>query len=485
MLLSIGLQNFKAFGDKKWDAPLSKINLIYGPNSGGKSSIIQALLLLKQSLSPGVSGRFPRLVPGGHLAPRGEYVDLGSLAAMAHKHDAERSMGIKLSYDGQVYPRRGADTRGPTKIQEITADMSFYHRSWISLSGERSWSTGFKSFAYRIVQNNQALMDGQWELKYDQNHHSAIERFLTIAGIRVPDELIAIDSLGFLPYLYVPGLTSEQGPSWEQRMAGLSSLAPVVELQRKLPPTTVEILQGTGLNESFNDVLESIVYLGPLRNEPQRIYAVSNSSRTSTGVRGEFVPEIIRDGWGFVDAINRWFRRFGIPYSVAIDHFGGSEVTGEYISLRLTDKRTNTKVSLVDVGFGINQLLPVIIEGIMRSTGITHAGRRQAIICVEQPEIHLHPRLQSAVADLMIDTIRGVSGNQWIVETHSEMLIRRIQRRVGEGSLEPDDVRVIYVEPHDLTGSEIVMLRLDKDGDFIDDWPDGFFEEGYNEIMAY
>ena len=62
--------------------------------------------------------------------------------------------------------------------------------------------------------------------------------------------------------------------------------------------------------------------------------------------------------------------------------------------------------------------------------------------------------------------------------------MRRIQRRIEEGSLSPSDVSVIYVAPRDDAGSKIELLRLDEDGDFIDDWPSGFFEEGYNEMMG-
>ena len=158
-------------------------------------------------------------------------------------------------------------------------------------------------------------------------------------------------------------------------------------------------------------------------------------------------------------------------------------MVGEYVSLSLVDRRTKTQVTLTDVGFGINQVLPIIIEGI--------ASPPNAIICVEQPEIHLHPRLQAETADLMIETSEGENGKQWIVETHSELLILRLQRRIREGALKPTDVSVIYVDPGDADekngdgeGSTIKVLSLNKEGDFDDDWPHGFFEEGFSELMA-
>ena len=190
-----------------------------------------------------------------------------------------------------------------------------------------------------------------------------------------------------------------------------------------------------------------------------------------------------------VDKVNHWFERFSVPYNLSVETLGEVEIAGEYVSLSLIGTRSQTRVTLADVGFGINQLLPVIVEGVAEPVPGTFYsfGRDNSILCVEQPEIHLHPRLQAEVAELMIETSRGDRGKQWIVETHSELLVRRIQRRIYEGKLDPSDVSIIYVDPQDdeYKGSEIKILRLDEDGEFIDEWPRGFFEEGYNEMMSY
>ena len=88
----------------------------------------------------------------------------------------------------------------------------------------------------------------------------------------------------------------------------------------------------------------------------------------------------------------------------------------------------------------------------------------------------------------MIETSKGENGKQWIVETHSELLILRLQRRIREGALKHTDISVIYVDPgatnEGEAGSLIKVLRLDEEGNFIDDWPHGFFEEGFSELMA-
>ena len=215
--------------------------------------------------------------------------------------------------------------------------------------------------------------------------------------------------------------------------------------------------------------------MGPLRNYPERFYTVSDRGRDSAGVRGEFTPHILYHNANIRQEVNRWFELFGIPYHLDIEKFGEEQRTGKYFSIILEDNRTKTLVTLADVGFGINQLLPIVIEGIV--------SEKNAIICVEQPEIHLHPRLQANIADLMIETSKGKDEKQWIVETHSELLIRRIQRRIRERTLNHNDISVLYVNPGD-NGSKIEVLALDEDGDFTDEWPHGFFDEGFNELIA-
>jgi predicted ATPase len=147
----------------------------------------------------------------------------------------------------------------------------------------------------------------------------------------------------------------------------------------------------------------------------------------------------------------------------------------------MRDNRTNVWVAATDVGFGIGQLLPIIIQAALVSKKNTPLGLTRSV-CVEQPEIHLHPRLQANVADLLIETVKA-GDCQWIIETHSEALMLRIQRRIRDGLLKAKDVAVVFVEPAGENGSRIQNLRLDSDGSFIDEWPGGFFEDSFSEMF--
>ena len=472
MLLELGLKNFKAFGDAMQAVRFSKLNLIYGPNSGGKSSIIQALLLLKQSRTTDYEAMYLQTERPGRLMPRGEYVDLGSILASLHRHELDRQLGITLSYQGHGYT-----DRGPILAQLIRAEMTFAYT-------HPDVSANISGLKYQLHQDGRVLLDGYWANLAEVHDHAKVEKRLAIAGVDVSIDMIGISEFGFLPYLYVPGLMPEVAVNWKEASSRQPLLELVSQLEQRLPEETVILLRSLDSRRSYDNVLDSIVYLGPLRSPPARIYPVSGRDRLSTGVRGEFTPNVLYNNPSLLPRVNSWFRQFRVPYEITVGKLGDVTLTGEYIAVNLIDKHTDTTVALADVGFGINQLLPVIVEGV---TTRTHSflDPEHSIICVEQPEIHLHPRLQAEIADLMISTTKGDHGKQWIIETHSELLIRRIQRRIEEGAISPSDVSVIYVDPRKDSGSEVIMLHLNEHGEFIDDWPSGFFEEGYNEMMGY
>lgn len=158
--------------------------------------------------------------------------------------------------------------------------------------------------------------------------------------------------------------------------------------------------------------------------------------------------------------------------------------------IALTELPANIKVSLQDVGVGISQVLPVLMNAF---------GEEGRLIAVEQPEIHIHPALQAELADVFIESALGGNQNTFLLETHSEHLILRILRRIRETTegdfsdwpdalknacrdgICPEDVAILYVEPGD-EGARVVELPVDRNGEFTCDWPGGFFEERLKEL---
>ena len=143
---------------------------------------------------------------------------------------------------------------------------------------------------------------------------------------------------------------------------------------------------------------------------------------------------------------------------------------------------TNLEVRTSDIGTGISQILPVVVAALDPD--------RPAITAIEQPELHVHPRLQVELGDLFAEQAAG--GRVFLIETHSEHLMLRLLRRIeetssnelpeGKPALKPDQVSVVYVEQ--IEGEvRATRLRVDETGEFIDRWPQGFFDERDDELF--
>jgi len=152
--------------------------------------------------------------------------------------------------------------------------------------------------------------------------------------------------------------------------------------------------------------------------------------------------------------------------------------------LKIVDQNANVRVSHRDIGVGISQVLPVL--------AYAQAFERQTLL-MEQPELHLHPRLQTRLGDILIDSVFRRE-NQFIIETHSEHLILRLMRRIretnegrlpeGKTPLSADELAVVFVDSHEELASIIRVLDVDEDGELIGGWPGTFFDEDFEEQFA-
>jgi predicted ATPase len=501
MITHLKLDNFKAFC-RLQDIPLKPITLIYGPNSGGKSSIIQSLLLLKQSFSMSAKR-------SSKLIPRGEIVDLGTFKSILFGHNVRRKLQIGVSISRSSDPARrypfappAAATRAVMMQFQSAKEVGSRRLTSSELCalsyslGETAGLAGFRVDLVRVTdpefgpERRLISPDAAFFKFADDSSAVSLGRFLIDStkrrAARNPN-LAA--SRANLPNIDDPEHEAEFGRFLRDSVfSGPEFLPSYIMTQEgegirfspygRMMGTSLHLLDG--FTAEFMQQISSISYLGPLRSPPARHYLRFGGQVETVGTKGENTPQVIvSKGAEIRKRIDRWFADFGIPYQITPRHFG-NETAGEIISINLTDKRTKVEVAPSDVGFGIGQLLPIIVEGLVAAN---------KTICVEQPEIHLHPKLQAHLADLFIATSqRGTDadgrGNQWIIETHSESLMLRLQRRIREKAIAPSHVSVLYVEPGaNGEGSRVIPLRLDEDGDFVDEWPEGFFEDRFDELF--
>ncbi|MEW5992859.1 MAG: DUF3696 domain-containing protein [Candidatus Zixiibacteriota bacterium] len=303
-----------------------------------------------------------------------------------------------------------------------------------------------------------------------------------------------------------------------------------------LPRKIDEILRGVG--QVVTGELSRLRYLGPLRSYPPRHLAFSQHHDPNWYAGGGYAWDVIRRDANVRKQVNEWLSapdRLQTPYELILrdlvgidqlegplldgleqieldmepDYDDGPTPTGVYPVIKdpeaeaaklrdlirvsdidklneliMIDRRSNTVVSHRDIGIGVSQVLPILVGA--------YASRNQ-IVAMEQPEIHLHPALQADLGDVFIQSALGTGKNKFLIETHSEHLLLRVMRRMRETSngelpegvppITPRDVCVLFVQPKG-TSSAVRHLELDEEGQLLDAWPGGFFEEGYRERFA-
>lgn len=478
LLTDIALTNFKAFG-RKTVVPLAPLTLLYGANSAGKSSIIQSLLLLKQSR---------REI---HLNTQGALVNVGGFDGIVHRHQTAE---IELSLGYGVLPAwlPGEGTPDPTLPRTAT------------------WVFGRDSSGHGALRRTM-LKFGEYELPLRTDPDDPQAFRLNLGDVAEVFDGIATGTLlyPFDARQYADGNDDEQARRLRGRIhnarralrtleandmesitvqaAGMLTTGRATEIRitssadRDAGVVNSYVDRAArlagGMSEEINSLLDSVVWLGPLRSAPQRVY--DRADTASSPGDGKHVAIYLFDHASVVEQVNDWLGRMEVPYTldaIPVTAANAASLVGDLVAISLTDHRSGVGVTPADVGFGVSQVLPIVVELL---------SRRESIIAVEQPETHLHPRLQARLADLFIDTTQeGGRGNQLIVETHSEHLMLRVQRRIREGTFDASRVSIVYVDQDAGGLATAKQLRLNDRGEFLDEWPNGFFDDRLEELFG-
>lgn len=444
MLQTLQLRNFKAW-QESGELSLAPLTLLFGANSAGKSSLGHLLLALKQTVQ---SAERRQVLQFGD---EDSLVDLGSYGECLYRHEFARRMEFAL---GWTLPQALA-------VRDAVSGREFPCHSL--------------RLAVALQGNPQAQPHLQ-QLVYEANPGGAAG--LALRYQREPDGSYRLDAE---QYRFVRHGTTTLPLGAPDKFHRLSD------------STLAQFRNAEFLNDfalATENLLHDLQHLGPLRERPRRLHAWSGEVPDSVGARGEhsIAAILAASGQGrrlshagqpelrFDHYLAAWLQRLGIIERCVVQPLAPGR---KEVEVLVHTHGNPAAVKLTDTGFGVSQLLPAIVQAFYAAPGST--------VWMEQPELHLHPQVQAGLADLFIAAINSHEngeprGVQIVLESHSEHLLNRLQRRVAEGSLLPEQVAVYFCSRRE--GQAVAEpLRLNAFGE-IENWPEHFFGDEMGDISA-
>ena len=455
-LSELTVENFKAFGNKRQHMPIRPVTLVYGPNSSGKSSLLQAIALAHEAvINPtGTIDTHRTQLAGGSI-------DLGGFQQYIHRHETSRDLNLGFRLD--------VEEMGQIFIEFIIGFSS----------GSTHTASAIRTKRFSIRSNGKMILSFRFHRGFGELDNDRCDwTHPLISGGGTYTHRIFVPPSKLLPII-------QQSDSRGDKVKNDKGV--------RLSGSSAHLISRIKL--AIRSDLRSMSYLGPLRYLPDRdFYNASDYQDPNWRSGGASAWEsICRNEW-LRNHINQWLAgtdKLRTTYKLAVHKFGELDESGNRVRissipihrLRLVDMATNTIVSHKDVGIGVSQVLPVL------AMTLSSKGR---LIAIEQPELHLHPAIQAELADVFLQSAIELN-NKLIIETHSEDFVLRILRRIRESaefegqnpppmSVRPDQVCVIYVQPTE-NGSRILEIPFTRDGKFDTGWPDGFFGERFEELF--
>ena len=440
MLTNLRLENFKPW-ENTGDIALKPITGFFGSNSSGKTSLLQALLLMKQTVdSPDQGIVF-------HFGDENTLVNLGDFDSVIHKHDLTRTLRISLNWN----------SRERIRIPKVYKGGFVSEREEIGFSVEVRESTN---------DSKRSLMLEKMEYQLAYSRSFGMEK--------------RVGELAYGVYARGGNLDLPESTWTPDRFSRQSKFCEFPYQAEDLFDDRSFIF---GLRYELVRQLQDLRYVGPLRIYPRRIYRWSGAQPSGVGSGGELAIESMlstRDGnferlgpayLTVEEYVAQWLKRLGVVHDFRVESLGEGRRLFE-VKVRKTSE--SPEVFLTDIGFGVSQLLPVLVQCFFVREGST--------VILEQPDIHLHPSVQAELADVFIDSWKERRA-QILFESHSEHLLRRLQRRIAEGEIQQESVRLYFCSTDDDGASNLSELELDKFGN-ISNWPKDFFGDQFGEMAA-
>ncbi len=440
MIKSIRIRNFKSIRDTG-ELKIAPLTFFIGPNSSGKSSILKAFLVVHQTAMTDD--------PEVGLQVEGKAVSLGSFQDFVYMHDYKKQVQFDFTFDTKILCRWSVKSR-PSNGARFTDPAS------LSVKFSKGAQT-------RVIASETTYV-----IPHTDGENIVIsKRKKAGAG--------GYESTAKLGKEHIKYTSKKRAKFYDVEFAPGSDKYTNINRSTEFEYNLIYVLNL--FTTYFQRLMTNIFYIGPIRKEPLVIYIGGSEKPREVGILGEdtlqalWVGRYDKQQREIKSKVDFWMKEFDIAKSTKLRQYGRS-----LFQYYLTDWHTGTQVRLIDVGFGASQLLPLIVQ--------SYLAPRNTLIVAEQPEIHLHPKAQATLADMMIDSILR-QDKKIVVETHSEHLLMRLLTRIAQGAINNTDLAIYYCDPTD-SGTQVIPVSIDEKGRIDSSvLPRGFFEEDYAEIMEY
>lgn len=531
---SFGISNFKAYKNlQKFE--IKPITLLFGPNSAGKSSFIHSLLyfsnaMANNELSPNymtISGDSVDLGGFKQLIYKENYKNKLQFKIELEKDNLGDN--LKKTFENVKNITINIEISQPHKHTEKNVEVE---RRWLELPGIEIPDGEPIVSKYEIVTDTISLLSIKTSEKANifmldsLNYNNEIIKSIVQKSIGKNDmskveEVIERTLSELLIKLFskansiVPKNLFYSELEFEKIYKAYKAKSKKISKRDEAIKKSIILNFPTELNTILSDIFDlldsqfsELKYLGPMRSYPPRQLLSDNdinSFEPNYFSGGEFAWHRLREDQELREKVNTWLSSdklktkyklekrtlidmelgkvkdlvFQAEENAIVEQEGAllnkiyetieenAKTIGAVDDLVLIDKNSNTVVSHKDVGFGISQVIPVLVSAY---------DNKNKTVLIEQPEIHLHPALQAELTDMFVENAVGENKNTFILETHSEHLLRRLQVLVAKRELNKKDLAVYYIDKKagEVKASE---MGIKDDGFFKEPWPDGFFDE--------
>ncbi|ELN6869758.1 AAA family ATPase [Vibrio parahaemolyticus] len=440
------LKNFKVFLDERFN--FRKITLLTGANSAGKSTVLNALASIVQGND---STPYPFF-----FNANGDNVNLGQYKDIVTNGNTSNTVEVSVKFSKNsredialkgVY--RYASAGKQTLVDELSIKSSFGKLD-VKWFGQ---DTGYKAFRQLS------------EKAYGMN--DIIYKVL----LSIPDKLSDLDinpddfsKENINSFIRDIGTSSVE---WED--IGLKKSNEIYSFLREKTKYSNLLKE---YNTSFDSLLEQTAYVGPIRPHPERqylskpIYGKINSY--GTNAFQYLIDWYSTDTQKFKKVVSD-LKLIGLADDVEANRISDDSV--EFLVKPLGHKN---KVNISDVGFGVSQILPVVVANILQ--------KKNSSLLINQPEVHLHPSSQAQLANYFFEESRN---KNLVIETHSEYLINRFRLLVAKGELKPSDINIIFISNSE-NENLVSNIEIAENGSLVGA-PSSFFDTYYidNEALVF